>query len=570
MLYNYKLIKSFNTKTVKYISFILTFLLVFSCSNDDEQETAPDSVQTPQTELVSLDHNNNSITIKWRPVEIQGFISYKIYRLESATNVYPYPSAIANLGELRAEIANSNVFSFEDIDIPYNSYVNYVVKTVYEDPISGYPQEVASVNYLYYERPELSFEIISAEKLDNGHIKLEWEQDENNSFSKYTVYRTESDYDYSEYRADIFENEFSITEISNQAETNFEDATDFLNEYITYGVSKEVNGAIIESKNTITIKNPRFIDFAPIEMVKNPIRENELIIISDDGKILFYNPYTYTTVHAIDINARIHHPVIETYNGIQQLYIPSENGKIFVYSLNDYSLVQEIDLDTNIDILSMIIKEHYVIFLEKNINGYYSHFSYYDIENDQVYRNTGYLHNSSRLVNGPGTFFFRLEPAFTGHQDESSINTYSIVNGELEFSLGIDNGSTKSEKVFAVAPDFSYIISTEYGFHLSLDYNDMSEEKLGNYGHPMTFDGFDFVGAQEKYSDIHITENNEIYFSIKELNKIVKHQHLNFGNISGEFDTQGKPILFSFLGDDIIVINHAENGNKSYVEIIDN
>ncbi|WP_452225821.1 hypothetical protein [Lacinutrix cladophorae] len=555
-------------KSLSYI--ILAFLFIVSCSNDDDSEPAPESVQTPQTELVSLNYTDNSIRIKWKPVEIQGFISYKIYRLESATNIYPYVPAIANLGELRAEIANSNVFSFEDTNIPYNAYVNYVVATVYQDPISGYTQEVVSINYLYYERPELSFEIISAEKLDNGHIELEWEQDENNSFTKYTVYRTESDYDYSEYRADIFENEFLITEISNQAETTFEDSTDFLNEYITYGISKEVNGNTIESKNTITIKNPRFIDFVPIEMVKNPIRENELIIISDDGKILFYNPYTYTTVHAIDINARIHHPVIETYNGIQQLYISSENGKIFVYSLDDYSLVQEIDLDTDRDILSMIIKEHYVIFLEKYINGYYSHFSYYDIENDEVHRNTGYIHSSSRLVNGSGSFFFKLEPVYDGHQNESSINAYSIVNGQLEFSLGIDNGSIKSEQVFAVAPDFSYIISTEYGFHLNLNYNDLSEEKLGNYGSEMTFDGFNFVGSQEKYSDIHINENNEIYFSIKELNKIVMHQHLNFNNISSEYDTLGKPLLFTFSNDEIIVINQAENSNKSFIEIIDN
>ena len=555
-------------KPLSYI--IIAFLFIVSCSNDDDSEPAPESVQTPQTELVSLDYTDNSIKIKWRPVEIQNFISYKIYRLESATNIYPYIPAIANLGELRAEIANNNIFSFEDTNIPYNAYVNYVVATVYQDPVSGYTQEIISSNYLYYERPELAFEIISAEKLDNGHIKLEWEQDENNSFAKYTVYRTESDYDYSEYRADIFENEFLITEISNQTETTFEDSTDFFNEYITYGVSKEINGKTIESKNTITFKNPRFIDFVPIEMVKNPIRENELIIISNDGKILFYNPYTYTTVHAIDIDARIHHPVIETYNGIQQLYIPSENGKIFVYSLADFSLVQEIDLDTDRDILSIIIKEHYVIFLEKYINGYYSHFSYYDIESDEVYRNTGYIHSSSRLVNGSGAFFFRLEPVYDGHQNESSINTYSIINGELEFSLGIDNGSIKSEKVFAVAPDFSYIISTKYGFHLSLDYNDMSEEKLGNYGHPMTFDGFNFVGSQEEYSDIHITETNEVYFSIKELNKIVKHQHLNFGTNFGEFDTQGQPALFSLLGEDIIVINHAENSIKSFVEIIDN
>ena len=556
---------------MKSLFYIITaFLFIVSCSNDDDSEPAPESVQTPQTELISLDYTDNSIKIKWRPVEIQGFISYEIYRLESATNIYPYVPAIASLGELRGEITNSNEFSFEDTNIPYNAYVNYVVATIYQDPIRGYTQGVVSVNYLYYERPELSFEIISAEKLDNGHIKLEWEQDENDSFSKYTVYRTESDYDYSEYRAEIFENEFSIIEISNQAETPFEDSTGFLNEYITYGVSKDINGKTIESKNTVTIKNPRFIDFVPIEMFKNPVRENELIIISDDGKILFYNPYNYTTVHAIDIEARIHHPVIETYNGIQQLYIPTENGKIFVYSLDDYNLMQDIDLDTDRDILSMVIKEHYVIFLEKYINGYFSHFSYYDFESDEVYRNTGFIHRSSRLVNGSGSFFFILEPAYTGHQNESSLNTYRFVDGELEFSLGIDNGSIKSEKVFAVAPDFSYIISTEYGFHLSLDYNDMSEEKLGNYGHPMTFDGFNFVGSQEEYSDIHITETNEVYFSIKELNKIVKHQHLNFGANSGEFDTQGQPILFSFLGEDIIVINHAENSFKSFVEIIDN
>jgi len=553
----------------KLTSIIFVLLFVLSCSDKEELEPAPESVQTPQTELISLDYNdNNSIKINWRPVEIEGFVSYKVYRLESANNVFSNISVIANLGELRKEITNSKQFTFTDTDVPYNAYVNYVVVTVYESPFNQYIEEVVSINHLFYERPELAFKILSIEKLNDGHINLEWEKDENDNFSNYGIHRTETSYDASLYRMDIFKNEFSISEITNQSEITYEDSSSFLSEYITYGVSKEVNGNTIESKNTITIKNPRFIDFVPIEMVKNPLHENELIIISEDGKILFYDPYNFSIKHSINLSARIHHPVIETYNGVQQLYIPSENGKIYVYSLEDYRLVKEIDLDTNIDIISMIIKENYIIFLEKSINGYYSHFSYYDIENLIVHRNTGYHHKSSRLINSSGTYFFRLESVYNGHQNESSINNYSFINGELEFTLGIDNGSIKSEQVFAVAPDFSYIISTEYGFNLKLNYNDMSEENLGNYGYPMSFNGYDFIGIQEKYSDIQITEDNNIYFAIKELNRIVMHKYLDLRNVSKEFDTQGKPLLFTLLNNDIIVINQSENANKSFIEII--
>ncbi|MCF7568155.1 hypothetical protein L3X37_07240 [Sabulilitoribacter arenilitoris] len=554
----------------KLSSIILILLFTFSCSDKEEMEPAPESVKTPQTELISLEYNSidNSIKIVWRPVEIEGFVSYKVYRLESATNVFSNISVIANLGKLRKEIKNSNLFSYTDTDIPYNAYVNYVVVTVYENPFNQYKEQVVSINHLYYERAELAFEILSVEKLNNGLINLEWEKDENDNFSNYSIHRTETIYDASLYRMDIFKNEFSISEIINQSEITYEDSSSFLSEYITYGVSKEVNGNTIESKNTITIKNPRFIDFVPIEMVKNPLHENEVIIIGGDGEILFYNPYNFSIIHSIDISARVHHPVIETYNGVQQLYIPSENGKIYVYSLEDYRLVQEIDLDTNIDIISMIIKENYIIFLEKSISGYYSHFSYYDIENDIVHRNTGYHHKSSRLVNSTSTYFFRLEPVFNGHQNESSINKYNFINGELDFSLGIDNGSIKSEQVFAVAPDFSYIISTEYGFHLKLNYNDLSEDNLGNYGYPMSFNGYDFIGIQEKYSDIYITEDHDIYFAIKEFNRIVMHKYLDFRNVSKEFDTQGKPLLFTLLNNDIIVINQSENTNKSFIEII--
>jgi hypothetical protein len=550
--------------------FIVLLLFALSCSDKEEMEPAPESVQTAQTELISLEYNDNdnSIKVVWRPVEIEEFLSYKIYRLESATNFFSNISIIANLGTLRKEIKNRRQFSFTDTDIPYNAYVNYVVVTTYQSPLNQYKEEVVSINHLFYERAKLAFEVISVEKLDNGLISLEWEKDENDNFTKYNIHRTETSYDASLYRMDIFKNEFSISEITNQSKIIYEDSSSFLSEYITYGVSKEVNGKTIESKNTVTIKNPRFFDFKPIEMIKNPLHDNEVIIIGGDGEILFYDPYNFSILHSINLSARIHHPVIETYNGVQQLYIPSENGKIYVYSLEDYRLVKEIDLDTNRDIISMIIKENNIIFLEKSIYGYNSHFSYYDIENLIVYRNTGYHHKSSRLINSLGIYFFRLEPVYNGHQNESSINNYSFINGKLKFSLGIDNGSIKSEQVFAVAPDFSYIISTKYGFHLKLNYNDMSEENLGNYGYPMSFNGYDFIGIQEKYSDIHITEDNNIYFAIKDLNRIVMHHHMDFRNISKEFDTQGKPLLFTPLDDNIIVINESESVNKSFIEII--
>ncbi len=556
----------------KLSSIILILLFTFSCSDKEEMKPAPESVKTPQTELISLDYNSidNSIKIVWRPVEIEGFVSYKVYRLESATNVFSNISIIANLGKLRKEIKNSNQFSFTDTDIPYNAYVNYVVVTVYENPFNQYKEQVVSINHLYYERAELAFEILSVEKLGNGVINLTWEKDENDSFSKYNIYRTETNYDASQYRLDIFKNEFSISEISNQSETTYEDSSSFLPEYITYGVSKEVNGNTIESKNTITIKNPRFIDFVPIEMVKNPLHENEVIIIGGDGEILFYNPYTLSTIHSIFTGGRAHNPLIEKYQGIDHLYVPSENGKILVYDLDNYSLKKEINLESNLDIISIIIKNDYIIFTETNYTNQYGSFGYYD-KNSIIKREGQSIKRNSKLFNSYNEYFFRLQPTYTGHEYSSSMHRYDLVDGELEFSYGLNgggNGSIKSAVAFQLSPDKSYFISTEYGYHLKLNYNDMSEENLGNYGYPMSFNGHDFIGIQEKYSDVHITQENNIYFSIKDLNRIVMHQYLDFRNVFKEFDTQGKPLLFTLLNDEIIVINQSEIANKSFIEII--
>ena len=92
-------------------------ILVFSCNETDDVNLTIEPVTTPQTELLTIEYNSEAILINWRPVIIDNFVSYKVYRYDSPTNEFPNINTIANFGELRATIRNSNQISFTDIDL---------------------------------------------------------------------------------------------------------------------------------------------------------------------------------------------------------------------------------------------------------------------------------------------------------------------------------------------------------------------------------------------------------------------------------------------------------------------
>ncbi|MGK0323450.1 MAG: hypothetical protein ACJAR4_001491 [Psychroserpens sp.] len=546
-----------------YILFLIS-ISTFSCGNSDD-----DPIPTyRETELTNLNESQNTITINWRLSDPTDFVSYQIYRLESHTSALGSSNTIKTQGELIKTITSNQQISYTDNEIRYNVYVNYMVVSVYENSETGLFEEYNSINYLYFERPELIFDVLSAQKLNSGEIKIIWEIDSNEGFENYKIFSFDHNSPI-ESSALVAENGSVLDEISVQSQGELIDYNSYTNAKINYSVAKIINGKSIYSRNTISIDNPNSVNFRPFTSLKNPLKTNEIIIFGNEGDILFFETSNYEISEKIELNKRIYQPLIENYNGVLSLYVPSQFGKIFIYDLLNYSLVDEINLSTNREIISLIIKENYLIFLESLATNQYSNISYLNFDDNTISRNPGIITKSTKLFNSQNEFFFRLEPSYNGNQNDSSLHRYDLIDGELVFSNGVDNGSIKSGDIFALSPDFNFFVSTAYGFHLNIDYNDMSENNLGNYGLQMSFDGINYVGSQDKYSDIKISTDNKVFLSIEDLKKLVSYQAFTFQNSIESFDTKGYPLLFELLPNNkIIVINKSINSNNFFIEKI--
>ena len=563
---NLSALYAYSFSKAKVYTLFLILVTTFSCNSSDD-DTGP--IPTNQeTELIDLIENQNIITINWTRVNPTDFVSYKVYRYEGHTNEFNNLNTIKFQGELITTITNNQQTTYVDNDVPYNAYVNYMMVTVYENPTIGLFDNFNSLNHLYFERPELVFEVLSAEKLNTGDIQITWEIDTNETFENYRIFSLENQ-ESIESSAVVRENGILLDQITDQNDNELLDSSIYETTKISFSVAKLVNGKYINSKNTISINNPSNIDFRPFASLKNPLKSDEIILFGDQGDVLFFETSSLEKSQRIELNKRIHAPTIGDYNGISSLYIPSENGKVFVYDLMNYSLVEEINLSTDRDIISLIIKEDYLIFLESYITNQFSSLSYLNFNDNLVYRTPGINYRLNTLVNSRDEFFFKLQNSYNGNQNDSSLTRYDLVDDQLEFSSGIDNGSIKSGDVFAVSPNFNYFVSTAYGFHLDLDYNDMSENRLGNYGFEMSFDGFNYIGNQDPYSDIKITTDDKIFLSVKDLKKIMSHQAYTFQNPLQSYDTQGYPLLFELLANNqIIVVSRSTNMFSYFIERI--
>jgi hypothetical protein len=327
----------------KQFLFFFTLLLFINCSNED-RPIPENAVFEPQTELISLTGNNNQLKLIWKPVVIKKFKSYKVYRFDSNTNEFMNPAVIVNSGKLIFESTDNLTTVYTDNEIPFNSFVGYAVVTEYVNEEWNI-ESVTSVNYLFYENENLSFSIKSLERLDDGSLKLTWDEDSNAGFEKYTVYAINGAYLSNE---EIFCPENILKTNVNQKENSITDATRYIKQSIYYSVSKIVNGKTIKSKNFFSIENPRSLKFKPGQTLKNPYNENEMIIINNyGGEVLFYNIKSLSK-EKVAVNGEIFFCSIGKFNGVDDLYVPSKDGKVFVIDLISHKIKETINLQITI------------------------------------------------------------------------------------------------------------------------------------------------------------------------------------------------------------------------------
>jgi hypothetical protein len=543
----------------KQFLYFFTLLLFINCSNEDPP-IPENAVFEAQTELISLRGNNNQLKLIWKPVVIKKFKSYKIYRLDSHTDEFMSPNVIVNSGELIFEGTNNLTSVYTDNAVPFNSFIGYAVVTEYINEDNNI-ENVSSVNHLSYENENLSFSITSLVKLEDGSLKLEWEQDANVGFGNYTIYAVNDAYLNSE---EVFNNEKILKVNVSQKDNSIIDATPYTNGQIFYAVSKVINGKRIRSKNYLSIQNPRALNFKPEQTLKNPYNENEMIIINrDGGEVLFYNIKSLSkdTVAVISkdtvaVNGEIFFCSIGKFNGVDDLYVPSKDGKVFVIDLISHKIKKTINLQTDYNILSAIVINNHILFHEKHAYADIGGMFVYDRINDKVLNRNGTFGMSanSKLVYGTENYFFNLSNDGLEYGSSSAISRLNI-NGDQVSKDFLFNSSIADSRLFALSDDKTFFVSTKYGYQSDVNYENFTEVTTKKYYQ----DGF--------FGDAKIaSDNKHIYFSVPDYSRIEVFEKNNFTTIIKQYKTTGIPLLIEVFQNQIISLNQLKN--SYYIETI--
>jgi hypothetical protein len=536
----------------KQFLFFITLLLFINCSSDKELPIPENAVFEAQTELISLTGNNNQLKLIWKPVVIRKFKSYKVYRLNSYTDKYMFPGAIVYSGELIFEGTDNLKNEYIDNQVPFNSFIGYAVVTEYINEDNNI-ESVISVNYLSYENKNLSFSLTSLVKLEDGSLKLEWEQDANVGFGNYIIYAVNDAYLNSE---EVFNNERILKVNVSQKENSIIDATPYTNGQIFYAVSKVINGKRIRSKNYLSIQNPRALNFKPGQTLKNPYNENEMIIINrDGGEVLFYNIKSLSK-DTVAVNGEIFFCSIGKFNGVDDLYVPSKDGKVFVIDLISHKIKKVINLQTDYNILSAIPINNHILFHEKHTYADIGGMFVYDRINDKVLNRNGSFGMSanSKLVYGKENYFFNLWVDGLEYGSSSAISRLNIIGNEVTTDM-IFNDSKSDSQLFALSDDKTFFVSTKYGYQSDVNYENFTEVTTKKYYQ----DGF--------FGDAKIaSDNKHIYFSVPDYSQIEVFEKNNFTTVIKQYKTTGIPLLIEVFQNQIISLNQL--GNSYYIEII--
>jgi hypothetical protein len=525
----------------KHFLYFFTLLLFINCSKEDD--LPENSVFTPQTELISLTGNSNQLKLTWKPVVIENFVRYRVYRFDSNTDEIFSPNVIANLGQLIYQGTNNLTNDYVDNKVPFNSFVGYAVVTDYIDEHNN-KTSITSVNYLSYENKDLSFSITSLEKLADGSLKLTWEKDNNVGFENYSIAVFDGYASYSS--EDIVRNGKILKTLNEQKDNTLTDASQYTKQKINFAVTKTINGKKILSKNFLSIENPRILNFKPSQTLKNPFHQNEIIIINPDSEIVFYNINSLTS-NKIKIAGRIFFCSVGELNGVTDLYVPCENGKVIVIDLNSYEIKKTINLFTDYDITSAITIDNHLLFIEKHPYAYIGGMFVYDFTSNIVLnRNGTYTSNpQSKLVYAKENYFFFLN--VDGLEYGSSGVSKLNINGN-EVSTETKFGDSRSDsRLFTLSDDKSYFISSNLGCQSTMDYVNVTEVTTGSYSKTPVF------------SDAKISKNDLVYFALMNNPRIDVFEKNNFTSTIKQYPTTGIPMFIELFENQIISLNQLEN-----------
>lgn len=527
----------------KHFLYFFTLLLFINCSK--EEDLPENSVFTAQTELISLTGNNNQLKLSWKPVVIENFVQYRVYRYDSNTDEIFSPNVIANLGQLIYQGTNNRTDVYEDNKVPFNSFVGYAVVTDYIDEHNS-KTSIESINYLSYENKDLSFSITSLEKLANGSLNLTWEKDNNVGFENYSIIVFDGYASYSS--ADIVRNGKIIKTLNDQKDNTLADASQYTKQKINFAVTKTINGKKILSKNFLSVENPRNLNFKPSQTLKNPFDQNEIIIINPDGEIIFFNINSLIT-RKVKIASQIFFCSIGDLNGVTDLYVPSENGRVYVVDLNSHEIKKTINVFTDYNIISAIPIENHLLFLERHPYGYGGGRMFvYDFTSNTVLNRDGT--NTSRpflkLVYAKENYFFYLSADGLEYVSAGVIKL-NINGNKVSTDTKFDDYTKSDSRLFTLSDDKSFFLSSNLGYQSTLNYSDISEITTGSYSKDPIF------------GDAKISKNNLIYFSHLNNSRIDVFEKNNFTSTIKQYPTTGIPMFIELFGYQIISLNQLEN-----------
>jgi len=527
--------------------YFFTLLIFIQCTTDDGPTVPDNAVFVPQTELISLTGDANSLTLTWKPVVIDDFIRYSIYRFDSYTDANINQAVIFNSGVLVYETSDNLTTAYVDDEVPFNSFVHYAIVTEYIHP-EGYIAQAISVNYLSYENEDLSFMVTSLEQLADGSLQLTWEEDGNNGFEKYTVAMIDAEGIWPS--EEVFNNGTVLTVQLNQGNTSANDTNQYKRSSLTYAVSKVINGKTIYSKNSLTITNPRSFDFRPKQTLKNPYNEEEMILIDFDGAVVFYNINSLSRTTVLT-NAENYFCSIGEYNGVYDLYVPISGGKVLVIDLVTHLVKETLSFTADIDynIISAIPINGNIVFLEKHryadIGGMfvYNRATQTVLNRDGIYS----MQSNSKLVYGQDNYFFSIWNDGLEYGTVSAIRKLNINGNTVTIDL-LFSGSKTDSRLFALSDDKSYIVSTNLGFHSDVDYQNFTEVTTERYG------------QNQFFGDAKIFDNNTIYFALPNELQITVFEKNNFAAPINQYATSGIPLFLEVFDTTIQSVNQNDYG----------
>ena len=531
----------------KQLLYFFTLLLFINCSKEVDRTPIPENaVFVPQTELISLTGDNNQLKLTWKPVVINSFIRYKVYRFDSYTDTYINPNVIVNLGELIFQSSDNLTNVYVDNEVPFNSFVHFAVVTEYRNQDDILVDE-NSVNYLSYENKNLSFSVTSLEKLADGSLKVTWDKDTNTGFENYTIVVLNTDY--ASYSEAVFNTGAVLNSTVDQGNNSAIDTNQYSKKKINYAVSKVIDGKTIYSKNFLSIENPRTINFRPGQTLKNPYNDHEIIIIGQEGEVVFYNRDSLSSTQ-ISTNGQNFFSSICEYNGVYDLYVPSAHGKVFVIDLITHEVKETMSLNSDPDynIISAISINNNILFLEKHRYADIGGMFVYNRTNHNVINRSGpySMSYNSKLVYAKENYFFSIWNDGLEYGSDGAIRKLNI-NGNVVSVDMIWSDSKADSQLFALSDDKSYFVSTHFGFQSNVDYPNFTETTTQKYS------------QNQYFGDAKIFENNQIYFSLPNDSRIDVFQKNNFNASINHYTTIGSPLFIEIYGNQIISLNQFEN-----------